>query len=173
MKVWQAQIGLSKRVEKEYYGYVEVHDYNPNEFELPSPMLMLFMTRKNNSKAINFLEKMFADVDRIIDAVKANFDSTSINAELKTLANKALLATFNHQGQIGLQSSFSQLLEAFALGAALGKHDLNRRGERPVVALGLHKEAVKKLQKEYPENDSVGSACAVMIQRGFYMSRAG
>ena len=172
MRVWQAQIGLSKRVEKEYYGYVEVRDYNPNEFELPNPLLMLFMTQKNNSKSIKFLEKMFADVDRTIDVVKANFDSTGISDELKTLANKAFLATFNHQGQIGLQSSFSKLVEAFALGAELGKLDSNRRRERPVVALGLHKEAVKKLQKEFPENDSVGSACAVMLQRGFYMSRA-
>ena len=172
MKVWQAQIGLSKRVEKEYYGYVEVRDYNPNEFELPNPLLMLFMTQKNNSKSIEFLERMFADVDRAIAVVKAKFDSKNVSEELKTLANKSFISTFNQQGQDELQSSISVLSEAFALGVTLGNHDSSRRGERPVVALGLHKEAMKKLQKEYPENDSVGNACAVMLQRGFFMSRA-
>ena len=109
MRVWQAQIGLSKRVEKEYYGYVEVRDYNPNEFELPNPLLMLFMTQKNNSKSIEFLERMFADVDKAIAAVKAKFDSTNVSEDLKTLANKAFISTFNQQGRDELQSSFSVL----------------------------------------------------------------
>jgi hypothetical protein len=172
MKVWQAQIGLSKRVEKEYYGYVEVRDYNPNEYELPNPLLMLFMTQKDNSKSIVFLERMFADVDKTIAAVKAKFDSKNISEELKALAYKAFISTFNQQGQDELQLHSSELNEAFALGVAVGRHDPSRRGENPVVAIGLHKEAMKKLQKEYPENDSVGSACAVMLQRGFFMSRA-
>jgi hypothetical protein len=172
MRVWQAQIGLSKRVEKEYYGYVEVRDYNPNEYELPNPLLMLFMTQKNNSKSIEFLERMFADVDKAIAAVKEKFNTTEISVELNSLANKAFVSTFNQEGQTALQASVSQLVDAFALGVALGNYDRSRRGERPVVALGLHKEAMKKLQKEFPENDSVGTACAVMLQRGFFMSRA-
>ena len=172
MKVWQAQIGLSTRVEIEYYGYVEVRDYNPNEYELPNPLLMLFMTQKNNSKSIEFLERMFADVDKAIAAVKEKFNATDISVELNSLANKAFVSTFNQEGQTALQASVSQLVDAFALGVALGNHDRSRRGERPVVALGLHKEAMNKLQKEFPENDSVGTACAVMLQRGFFMSRA-
>jgi hypothetical protein len=172
MRVWQAQIGLSKRVEKEYYGYVEVRDYNPNEFELPNPLLMLFMTQKNNSKSIEFLERMFADVDKTIFSVKSRFDSKNISEELKSLANNSFYATPNLQGQAALQLHSSELTEAFALGVAVGRHDPSRRGENPVVAIGLHKEAINKLQKEYPENDSVGSACAVMLQRGFYVSRA-
>jgi hypothetical protein len=172
MRVWQAQIGLSKRVEKEYYGYVEIRDYNPNEFELPNPLLMLFMTQKNNSKSIEFLERMFADVDKAIAAVKTKFDSTNVSEDLKTLANKAFISTFNQQGRDELQSSISVLSEAFSLGVALGNHDSGRRGERPAVAIGLHKEAMKKLQKEYPENDSVGNACAVMLHKGFFMSRS-
>ena len=172
VRVWQAQIGLSKRVEKEYYGYVEVRDYNPNEFELPNPLLMLFLTQKNNSKSIAFLEKMFADVDKTIAAVKAKFDSGSITDELMRLGYKKFLATFNQQGQIDLQMHSAELTEAFALGVSIGRHDPSRRGENPVVAIGLHKEAISKLQKAYPENDLVGSACAIMLQRGFYMSRA-
>jgi hypothetical protein len=172
MRVWQAQIGLSKRVEKEYYGYVEVRDYNPNEFELPNPLLMLFMTQKNNSKSIEFLERMFADVDKTIATVKANFDSKDISDEIMTLGYRKFLDTFNHQGQTELQLHSAELTESFALGVAIGRHDPSRRGENPVVAIGLHKEAINKLQKEYSENGSVGSACAVMLQRGFYMSRA-
>jgi len=172
MRVWQAQIGLSKRVEKEYYGYVEVRDYNPNEFELPNPLLMLFMTQRNNLKSIKFLEKMFADVDKTVAAVKAKFDSKNISDELMRLGYKKFLDTFNHQGQIELQLHSAELTEAFALGVSIGRHDPIRRGENPVVAIGLHKEAINKLQKEYSENGSVGSACAVMLQRGFYMSRA-
>ena len=172
MRVWQAQIGLSKRVEKEYYGYVEVRDYNPNEIELISPLLTLLMTQKNSAKSIQFLERMFADVDKTIAAVKAKFDKNNISDELKTIANKAFLATFNHEGQREFQSSVSQLVEAFALGVAMGNQDPGRRGENPVVALGLHKEAVNKMQKDYSEKDSAGSACAIMLQRGFFLSRA-
>ena len=171
MRVWQAQIGLGKRVEKEYYGYVEVRDYNPNEFELPNPLLMLYLTQKDNSKALDFLQRMFDDRDGTISAVKARFDKANISAEVRNLASRSFAATFNQHGQNELQKHMSDLTEAFALGVALGRHDPNRRGETPVMALGLHKEAAKELQKGFPE-DSVGGASALMITRGFFLSRS-
>jgi len=172
MRVWQAQIGLNKRVENEYYGYVEVHDYNPDMFELPNPLMLLALTRKNNSKSIELINRMYEDVDKTVDTLKSKFDAKIMTDELRPLATEVASKSFNQEGLGLFNSNPNAIIEAFALGVALGRLDPNRRGERPVVAIGLQNEALKKMQKEYTDGDTGGGACAILLQKGFYLARA-
>jgi hypothetical protein len=173
MKYWQAQIGLGERVRNEYYGYVDIRDYNPNEFELPNPLLMMYLTRKNNSKAHEFLAEMNADVSQLFITLMTQSDATPISEEDKRLALLAIENSFKEELLTSLSDEAKQgLIMAFNVGALLAKMDPKRRGERPVVALGLHKEVLKKLQKASSEHGGLGEVCAILHQRGFFLTRA-
>jgi hypothetical protein len=173
MKYWQAQIGLGERVRNEYYGYVEIRDYNPNEFELPNPLLMMYLTRKNNAKAHEFLTEMNADVSQLFITLMTQSDVAPISEEIKQTASLTIENTFKQELLTSLTDDAKQgLIMAFNLGVLLAKMDPKRRGERPVVALGLHKEVLKKLQKASSEHGGLGEVRAILQQRGFFLTRA-
>jgi hypothetical protein len=177
MKYWQAQIGLGDRVHNEYYGYVEVRDYNPNEFELPNPLLMMYLTRKNNTKAQQFVQKMQNDVSAIFINIIKQSDGVPIAAQTKQLAIDTIQATFKEGflNVLGIDKAVLEegLIMAFNLGVLLANTDPKRCGERPVVALGLHKEVLKKLQIVTKERgELLGDFCSILQHKGFYLTRA-
>jgi hypothetical protein len=176
LRYWQAQIGLGQRVRNEYYGYVEIRDYNPNEFEIPNPLLMMYLNRKDKTKALAFLEEMNADVAQLFRSLMTQSDSTPASNEIEKLAMQTIAGTFSPEFlspySAGKNDLEQGLISAFNLGVLLAKMDPQRRGERPVMALGLHKEVLKKLQKASSEHGQIGEACAILHQRGFFLARA-
>ena len=80
--------GLRKQVDEYYFGYREVRLPNFNEYELPNPYLIRYLTTGNKSKALEHWNTIIAQRDELVDlAVKnASRSGASATLESQTLA---------------------------------------------------------------------------------------
>jgi hypothetical protein len=171
VKIARALVGLNQRVRNEYYDYVEIRDFDPRVLELPNPLLLLFMQR-NPTKASDFIMQMHRDRDAFIEVSNEKLSGNSISPELRRQATSCALATFEES--FIKDVSLEDLIHSYVLGFQIGRLDVSRRGERPPVAIGIHREAVEHLGSQASKNDKkTGSASAVMLRRGFFAARAG
>lgn len=162
-------MGLSKRVYNEYYGYVEVRDYNPGILELPNPLLLLYFQR-NPDKAQEFMMKMHSDRDAILEEHRRTFDLANVPSDARDAAQKSVQATLTQEFQEAHGTEI--FVEFYLRGFHLGALDKERIGENPPVVLGLYREALESLEVlTMKEKGDLGAVLAVMLKRGFYSSR--
>lgn len=170
VKLWKAQIGLAKRVRQEYYGYVEVRDFDPRVLELPNPLLFMYFS-KNREEASEFFETMARDRDEILAKSKLDFETASIADGDRDRARSIVESTFTEEFLESADHEY--LINAFLMGLHLGRGDALRIGEQPPVAVGVHKEAADQLARDLATGDeSNDSAVSISVKRGFFLARA-
>lgn len=170
MRLWKAQFGLAKRVRQEYYGYVEVRDFDPRVLELSNVLPLIYFS-KNREEASEFFETMARDRDEILAKLKLDFETVSIPDEDRDRARFIVESTFTEEFLESANHEY--LINAFLMGLHLGRVDSLRIGEQPPVAVGVHKEAANQLARDLATGDeSNDSAVSISVQRGFFQARA-
>jgi len=175
MRVWEAQIGVEQRVYNLYYNYVEITGFHftPNEsiVEMPNFDLLMYLTGRKKKKASEFYKNMQIDAVRIADEIRHIAPTSPPSPAMEEIFLRIMVKSFDKGGLEILKGKEKVLAHALALGVCLGEYDQKRRGERPVVALGIHDEARKILQ-ENTDEQLFGFAYSMFVHRGFFGTRA-
>lgn len=187
MRVWQAQIGLKHRVHNQFYNYVEItpHPRMDMGAEMPNWFLMIYLTGRKKKEAGEFALKMINEAKTIAQSIRSVVALLPVIPAMEEAALEIVNKSFNDDECKELKRSKREIVHALTLGVCLGELDQERRGEQPVVALGIHDEARKVLQELpetqilefrhalHPDTQILDVAHGLLVQRGFFGARAG
>ena len=168
---------LRKQVETYYFDYREVRALNMNEYELPNPWLIRYLTSGNKKKAQEHIDEIFAERDKIAKKViliaksDSQVSGKSINPEFKDVFLKDFFSKVNAEGQKILTGHNEELRQSIFFGWILGKLDEKNLKKSPPQALGIHIDCMKILSEEFPED--IRWATNYCVYQTFYLTRAG
>ena len=145
--------GLRKQVDEYYFGYREVRLPNFNEYELPNPYLIRYLTTGNKSKALEHWKTIIAQRDELVDLAVKNAGGSVASATLESQTMAILTRQLNQDGKQHLEKIQSLISRAISCAAIIALADTNRLGERPPVAKGVVIDAVGELGKKLSDDE--------------------
>ena len=168
---------LKKQIDEYYWGYREVRAFNMNEYELPNPNLLRYLTSGNKKKAQEHINEIFehrAQIATKVQAIvnnKASVSGKPLNSEFEDTFLDDFFSQINSDGKNALDGNEYEMRLSINLGWALGRLDENNLKKIPPVALGIHIECTKLLNNEFPEE--IQWATNYCLNQIFFLTRAG
>jgi hypothetical protein len=166
-----------KEARKNMFGYVQVFNANSSSFELPDPYLLrLLMNKRKSDKASQLLEEKKREIARIVNQIKASYESKTIDDQLITNVVNYGVQLIKPEFRDQVMTNSDVLKRAARLGFLCGTLDPNRKSESPPVALRLHRDALRELVEglfsiEDREDSPTYAACVHVSDASFYGSR--
>ena len=163
--------GLKSKIDEHFFGYREIRPINLNEYELPNPYLLRYLTSGNRQKASQHVNQIYSQAAALLDqAFEAALSNPVSDVSAKAVVD-AFLKTINEEGRSKIAEHYSEVLKAVSVGHHLACSDVSRVGENPPVATGLHIEALSKVGERF--SDDVGWAAHYCAHQVFYLARRG
>ena len=160
--------GLRKQVDDHFFGYREVRLPNPNEFELPNPYLIRYLTTGNKQKALSHFKEITIKRDQLLDLAVYHAEKRPLE-ELSASTKTQLVRFLNPTGIAEVEKFELEVVKAISIAGYIAIQDVDRRGENPPVAKGIDIDAVSNISERFDEN--CRGVASIACKLAFYLAR--